>query len=356
VSNLALPLLPVQVIIQVALGVGFGYLSAHLLTLVLTKLRWTQHVVQDTLIAACLALTFILLAQKLPYFSGYLVAMAIGFFLTELDAPLARRLRVEFNHLWIVAEIVLFVIMGASIQLKVLGNILVKGSLILLIGLLLGRPIGWYLSTVKSNWNWREKLFLLPGNSAKATVQAAIGAIPFSEGIAGGDIILAVAALAILITAPLGAWAIPTFAPHLLKLGEVDPTKVTVAEKTVLLAAVNTDTLANKVLTKAAQTARKTNGEVIVLHVNNDESSQEQIAQLQQQVKRLLADINYQFLTFDGTTPEEISRIAQQYQVTDIIMGQRKHKQWEKILLGSVSQAVLETSSIPVILVYDQSA
>ena len=62
-------------------------------------------------------------------------------------------------------------------------------------------------------------MFLLPGNSAKATVQAAIGAIPLTQGIEGGEIILAIAALSILVTAPLGAWAIPTFAPKLLEAG-----------------------------------------------------------------------------------------------------------------------------------------
>ncbi len=345
----ALQLLPFQIIMQILLGVLFGYLAARLLVSVLTKQNWTQNAVQDTVIAASLALFLVISAHALPYFSGYLAAMAMGFFLIELDAPLARRLRGGFDSLWIVAEIFLFVLLGATIQLQVLEKILLPGILILAIGLLIGRILGWYLSTLGSNWNWRERLFLLPGNSAKATVQAAIGAIPLSQGIAGGEIILAIAALSILITAPLGAWATMTFAPKLLTKGEVDPTKVTVATRTLLLAAVDTSSLATEVLTKVADLARRSNGEAIVLHVINT-SNQQDIQQIKEQTKQLLSDIRYEFVTVTGAVPEEIIRIAQEYSVTAIVMDKRGHQPWEQVLIGSVSQAVLETSPIPVIL------
>ena len=115
--------------------------------------------------------------------------MVAGFFLIEFDAPLARKLRSGFDSLWTVAQIILFVLLGASIQIQVLENILVPGLIILAVGTLIGRALGWYLSTLASNWNWKERLFLLPGNSAKATVQAAIGAIPLARGIEGGEII-----------------------------------------------------------------------------------------------------------------------------------------------------------------------
>ncbi|MEA5505467.1 cation:proton antiporter [Halotia wernerae UHCC 0503] len=345
----ALQLLPLQIIMQIFLGVLLGYLAAHLLVIVLTKQNWTQNTVQDTVIAASLALFLVITAHNLPYFSGYLATMAMGFFLIELDAPLARRLRGGFDSLWIVGEIFLFVLLGATIQLQVLEKILLPGILILAIGLLIGRMLGWYLSTLGSNWNWHERLFLLPGNSAKATVQAAIGAIPLSQGIVGGEIILAIAALSILITAPLGAWATVTFAPKLLTKGEVDPTKVTVTTHTLLLAAVDTSSLATEVLTKVADLARRSNGEAIVLHVVNT-SNQREIKQLNEHAQKLLSDIKYEFLTVTGAVPEEIVHIAQRYNVTAIVMGKRGHQPWEQVLLGSVSQAVLETSPIPVIL------
>lgn len=345
-----LQLLPLQMIMQIVLGILLGYLAARLLVVVLVKQNWTQNAVQDTVITASIALFLVIAAEVLPYFSGYLAAMSMGFFLIELDAPLARKLRGGFDSLWIVAEIFLFVLLGATIQLDVLEKILLPGILILVIGLLIGRSLGWYLSTLSSNWNWWERLFLLPANSAKATVQAAIGAIPLTQGVSGGEIILAIAALSILVTAPLGAWATMTFAPKLLQRGEVDPTKVTIATPTLLLAAVDTSPLATAVLTKVADLARRSNAEVIVVHIVNLPNQQE-IIELELQTQRLLLDIRHKFITVTGNVPEEIIRIAQEYNTTAIIMGKRGHQPWEKVLIGSVSQAVLETSHIPVILV-----
>ncbi len=349
----ALQLLPIQIICQIVLGIALGLATAKLLVLLLTKQNWTQNTAQDTLVTASLALLLVVLAEKLPFFSGYLAVMTTGFYLIELDAPLARRLRSGFDSLWVVAEIILFVLLGASIQIQVLEKTLVPGLIILAIGTLIGRACGWYLSTLGSNWKWREKLFLLPGNSAKATVQAAIGAIPLAQGIDGGEIILAIAALSILVTAPLGAWAIPTFAPKLLERGEVDPTKVGVTHSIILLAAVDTSSIATQVLTKAADIARRSDTEVIVLHVIQTNNPQE-VEFLKSTSQRLLADIRHQFVTVTGSIPEEIIRVAKDYQVTDIVMGKRGHQSWQEVLVGSVSQAILESSSIPVILVEDR--
>jgi NhaP-type Na+/H+ or K+/H+ antiporter len=348
----AVQLLPFQIICQIVLGVVLGWLTAQVLVLLLVKQNWTQNAVQDTLVAASFALLLVVVAEKFPYFSGYLAVMAIGFFLIELDAPLARRLRQGFDSLWIVAEIVLFVLLGTSIELQVLEKTLLSGLLILAVGTLIGRALGWYLSTLGSNWNRRERLFLLPGNSAKATVQAAIGAIPLAQGIQGGETILAIAALSILVTAPIGAWAIPTFAPKLLERGEVDPTKVAIARRIVLLAAVDTSSLATQVLTKAADLARRSDSEVIVLHVIRTIDPQG-LEHLRSKVQRLLADIRHKFITATGSVPEEIIRFAQDYRVAEIVMGKRGHQPWNQVLVGSVSQAVLESSPIPVILVED---
>lgn len=343
-------LLPFQIILQIGLGVLLGWLAARLLVSLLAKQNWTQNAVQDALVVAGFALLLAVLAEDFPVFSGYLAVMTTGFFLIELDAPLARRLRGGFDSLWVIAEIILFVLLGASIQLNVLGNTLLVGLVVLAIGTLIGRSLGWYLSTLGSNWNLKERLFLLPGNSAKATVQAAIGAIPLAQGIEGGETILALAALSILVTAPLGAWAIPTFAPKLLARGEVDPTKVSVSRRIVLLAAVDTSLLATQVLTKAAELARRSDSEVIVLHVIRINDPQG-IEQLRHQTKRILADIRYRLVTANGSVPEEIVRTAQDYGVAEIVIGKRGHRPMDEVLVGSVSQAVLESSPMPVVIV-----
>lgn len=348
----SLALLPVQILLQISLGILIGYSLAWLISEGFAKFKLAQTPVHEMIIVATLALGLITLSQRFPYYSGYLATMALGFFLIKFDAPLARRMRVEFNQLWIVAEIVLFVLLGVSLELEVLEAVLLPGVALLIFGLLFGRTIGWYLSTIGSNWNWRERLFLLPANSAKATVQAAIGAIPLSQNIEGGEIILAIAVLSILITAPLGAWGIPQFAPKLLQQGEIDPTQVSFPEKTWLLSAIDTSPSNRSILQKTGNLARKTNAEVIVLHVTS-ETDQENTQPLQTLTQQLLADIPYHFLIRDGTVSTAILQIAAQYKVSEIIMGKRGNQPREKGLLGSNSQRVLEKSSIPVILVED---
>ena len=103
-------LLPLQIIIQIVLGVLMGWASARMLVSLLIKQKWTQNAVQDSLVAASIALWLVVLAEHIPVFSGYLAVMAMGFFLIELDAPLARRLRGGFDSLWTIAEIILFVL------------------------------------------------------------------------------------------------------------------------------------------------------------------------------------------------------------------------------------------------------
>ncbi len=103
-------------------------------------------------------------------------------------------------------------------------------------------------------------------------------------------------------------------------------------------------------LTKAADVARRSDASVIVLHVIQTNNLPE-IEFLKSTSQRLLADIRHQFITATGSIPEEIISIAGDYQATDIVIGKRGHQAMDEILVGSVSQAVLESSSIPVILV-----
>lgn len=343
-----LQLLPFQIILQISLGLAIGWAIAKLLATLLAKRKWTQNSVQDTVITAGFALLLVVLAAQIPVFSGYLAVMTTGFFLIEFNAPLARELRNGFDSLWIVAEIVLFVLLGASIQLQVLEDSFLVGLLLLAVGTLLGRSLGWYLSTLGSNWNLKEKLFLLPGNSAKATVQAAIGAVPLAQGISGGETILAISALSILITAPLGAWAIPTFAPRLLARGVVDPTKVAIAQKAIILAAINSPATAIQVLTKAAAIARQGESEVVAFHVTN-QSDLVNLEQLKLTVGQSLADINHQFHTVEGDPAKEIIRAAQMYGATEIVIGKCNSLSAKSV--GLVSRSVLEQSHLPVVVV-----
>lgn len=346
ISSNVLWLLPFQVIGQTIVGVIFGYFAAKLNVFCTVKQKWTDNAVHDTLITATVALLLVVIAQKFPYFSGYLSVMAMGFFLIQFSPPLARRLRQGFNYLWIVAEILLFVLMGATIQLKVLENVLLPGIILLVLGLF-GRAVGWYLSTLGSDWTWREKLFLLPGNSAKATVQAAIGAIPLSLNIAGGEIILAIAALSILITAPLGAWAIPTLAPKLLTQDEVDPITTDLVTPTKILGVVDISQGTIKVITYVADLTRRTNGSAIILYVYNNYKETD-INKINLLTSKFLSDVPYQLLTATGSITEEIINAAESEQVTTIILAKSDTEFWSDNPLNSVSQHLLNSTSIAI--------
>ena len=346
INSNALWLLPLEVISQIVLGVLFGYLAAKLIVFCTVRRQWTSNAVQNTLVTASIALLLVVVSIEFPHFSGYLSAMALGFFLIEFSPPLARRLRQEFNHLWIVAEILLFVLMGATIQLKVLESVLLPGIVLLILGLLIGRTVGWYLATVGSDWTWKEKLFLLPGNSAKATVQAAIGAVPLSLNIPGGETILAIAALAILITAPLGAWAIPTFAPKLLTKDRVDPRKTSVATPTIILGVVDISPETIKVLTHVADMTRRTEGEAIILYVYNNYQTTD-IDKINLLAQKFLADVPYQLLTVTGNITVEILQLATEYKVTAIALAKSDTELWSDNPLNAVSQELLNQTAIP---------
>lgn len=340
--------LPLQAALQITAGLMMGWGAAKLLIYVLTVKKLTNKPLETTLIIATIALGLILIAERSPFFSGYLAVMSLGFFLTRLDPPLARHLRQHFANLWAIAAIFLFVLLGANIQLQTLQSTWLQGLGLLAISLIIGRGLGWWLATLGSNWTTREKLFLLPSNSAKATVQAAIGAIPLTLGLDHGDVILAIAALSILITAPLGAWAIPFTAPKLLQKNPVDPTKVLTTNTTKFLAAIDNSDVAIAVLKQTADLARRTNGTIIVLHIN-EEPTHPHITVLQGHIKQHLADITTQWQTDRGAIAEAIIENARTQQVTAIVIG--KKGKGQRLLMGSVTQAVLETSPIPVTVV-----
>ena len=157
--------------------------------------------------------------------AGLLGIMAIGFIILEKYDKLAKRLSAKFNKVWVLSEILLFVYIGTEVQINQLDASLVgSGLLILLLGLT-ARSIGVWISLLGSELNNKEKLFSVIAYWPKATVQAAIGAVPLTLIEAGklgnvsmetGQVILAMAVLSIVTTAPLGAIGIKTFGPKLL--------------------------------------------------------------------------------------------------------------------------------------------
>jgi NhaP-type Na+/H+ or K+/H+ antiporter len=145
--------------------------------------------------------------------------MVIGFVILQKMPELGMQISSKFDKIWVFAEILLFVLVGAQVNIYLAASFAVVGLTIIIIGLI-ARSIGVYVSLVGSNLNLHEKIFCIIAYMPKATVQAAIGAIPLSMGVGSGPEILAIAVIAILFTAPLGAFGVGLYGEKALKVDE----------------------------------------------------------------------------------------------------------------------------------------
>lgn len=133
--------------------------------------------------------------------------MTIGVALQQKNQALSLRLSSKFNKLWVGAEIILFVLVGATVDLRYLKS--AGGtSVLLLLLVLLFRMSGVFLCLAGTDLTKKERLFCMIAYTPKATVQAAIGGIPLALGLSCGNLVLTVAVVSILLTAPLGAFCI----------------------------------------------------------------------------------------------------------------------------------------------------
>ena len=190
---------------SILLGLAGGAVVGFGLWLVFT--RW--HFRDTTKVIIILSLSFLLatLEQVLTGFigfSGLLAIMALGITLKQKHPKLAKRLSGKFSKLWTGAEIWLFVLVGASVNLEFAMQAGIT-AVVLIVGVVLFRLVGVYLSLLKTKLSFKERLFSGFAYMPKATVQAAIGGLALSAGMPVGELVLTVAVVSILITAPVGA-------------------------------------------------------------------------------------------------------------------------------------------------------
>jgi len=199
-------------LLPVPLAIILGLILGILAGLVLVQLFKRLHMRDTIKVFITLSFAFILVTLEgtlKPYVpvSGLLAVMTLGATILRFYRNLAMRLLGKFSKVWVGAEIMLFVLVGAAVNITYL-----KGSslsaLALILFALAFRILGVYLSLVKTPLKGRERFFCALAYLPKATVQAAIGGIPLAAGIPGGEIILTVAVLSILVTAPIGAFGI----------------------------------------------------------------------------------------------------------------------------------------------------
>lgn len=199
--------IPISMLLGIALGSLLGYaLSFFLKSLNFTKASSTFMV--QLMLVLGVALFLLALESEVKAFmsfSGLLALVSMANLLKrKSDAWLVQRFSECLGHLWLFFEIILFVLVGAAVDIR---YTLEAGgqALILIMGALAIRTLGVLLCTLKSSLLWKERLFCVIAYLPKATVQAAIGSVPLALGLSSGKLILSVSVMAILITAPLGA-------------------------------------------------------------------------------------------------------------------------------------------------------
>lgn len=158
---------------------------------------------------------FMVILEKSIAISGLLGVMTMGFFLLEKLKDKVKTLEKGLNDIWFFAQIFLFVLIGSEVNISVALDMGIKSIAIIIIGII-ARGIGVMISLLGSKLNAKERLFCAIAYIPKATVQAAIGAIPLSRGVESGEAILAISVLAILLTAPIGAIGMELSANKLL--------------------------------------------------------------------------------------------------------------------------------------------
>jgi len=203
--------------VSIVLGIILGLIPGYLLYKLFTKVEFVSPRRTIIVVGVAIVLTWIEdLAHKYLPMASLLGIMAMGFIILEKQESLAHQISQKLKRVWVFAELLLFVLVGAQVNLEVAWNSGLAGLAVIGIGLV-WRSVGTYLSVLGAGLTWREKLFCIISYIPKATVQAAIGAIPLEAGVPGGEVILAVAVLSILVTAPIGAIGITLYGERVLE-------------------------------------------------------------------------------------------------------------------------------------------
>ena len=206
----------VNVPISILSGILIGALCGWSLSFLFSKAKMNIPTKVIVMFIVSFFLNWLEGAQAMIPFAGLIAIMAAGTVMKQKDEKLAKTLSQAFGYLWMPAEIFLFVLVGASVAI---GSVKDAGvaSIILIVLVLVFRMAGVCICTLGSSLTKKERLFCMLAYTPKATVQAAIGGLPLAMGLSCGNMVLTVSVIAILITAPLGAFAIDVSYRKLLR-------------------------------------------------------------------------------------------------------------------------------------------
>ena len=208
--------IPVSIILGIVIGLFTGWIFA--------KYFEKVHIRDTVKVLILLSISFLLVAVEdhmttAITFSALIAVMFLVVSLQKYREPVAKRISVKCGKLWVAAEVFLFVLVGATVNIGYLSHVGMK-AVLLIFGALIFRMAGVFVCLLGTDLKGKEKLFTMMAYTPKATVQAAIGGIPLALGFACGDVVLTVAVLAIVLTAPLGAFAIDASYKKCLRRGK----------------------------------------------------------------------------------------------------------------------------------------
>lgn len=204
--------IPVSIVLGIVIGIVVGIVLGFIFENI--KLRDTIKVF--LVLGISILLVVVENSLKTPItFSALISVMCIGIGINKKNEKIAKAISNKYGKIWVIAEVFLFVLVGATVNIHYLKNVGLK-AVILIAGALIFRMLGVFVCMLGTKIKAKERLFAMIAYTPKATVQAAIGGIPLSLGLACGDTVLTVAVLAIVLTAPLGAFTIDLFYKKLL--------------------------------------------------------------------------------------------------------------------------------------------
>ncbi|MBW2658706.1 MAG: cation:proton antiporter [Deltaproteobacteria bacterium] len=209
-----------EIPVSITLGIIAGLIPGMILLWLFRRYDWQPPKRTLVVIGVSIGLTWLeSVCEPWVPIASLLGVMAIGFIILEKSEPIAHIISQKLKKVWVFAELLLFVLVGSQVNIHVAWDAGLGGLAVIFIGLVF-RSVGTYLSVLGCGLDWREKLFCVVSYVPKATVQAAIGGVPLAAGVGAGDVILAVAVLSILVTAPLGAIGIKIMGEAILDYGE----------------------------------------------------------------------------------------------------------------------------------------
>lgn len=209
--------------VSIVLGLLLGALIGYVIWMFFEAMHAKGNTIRNSMkVIIILGVSFLLIGVEnalagIVAVSGLLAVTAMAVVLKLKCIPfVSARLSQKFGKIWLCAEVVLFVLVGAAVDIRYMAS---AGTMavLLIFGALIFRTVGVWLCLAGTKLNRKERLFCVMAYLPKATVQAAIGAVPLANGLSCGDLVLSVAVLAIVITAPIGAFLIDYFHPKLLE-------------------------------------------------------------------------------------------------------------------------------------------